>query len=132
MIEVEGHGSAINYPGNPWFRPSCSFKIAATSDDMEARRKMLTILAVLITEEGQLAVQSRDEVKDILLHRLGVRKHECYVYRSAPEPFIVIFSDVETRDLVLNASRVVDGPFHLDYMLGILVIMGIELIFRSM
>lgn len=110
LREAEARGSAVNYPGNPRFRPRFSFKLAYTSDDLEAQRQLLTNLAVVITEEGPLRVQSREEVKDIMLRRLGVRKHECYVYRSSPEPFIVIFSNVTIRDLVLDAGRVTDGP----------------------
>lgn len=100
----------MNYPGNPLFCPCFAFKMVHTNKDLEARREMLSNLALLITEEGPLGLQSREEVKDILLHRLGVLKHECYVYRSIPEPFIVIFSDVAVRNLVLEEGSVADGP----------------------
>lgn len=56
-------GSAVNYPGNPRFRPLHAFKIAYTTDDMEERRQMLSDLALLITEEGPLGVLLRDEVR---------------------------------------------------------------------
>jgi hypothetical protein len=44
-----------------------------------------------------------------------MRKHELYVYRSRPEPFIVIFSEVHARDLVFAAGRLIDGPIELSF-----------------
>lgn len=76
---------------------------------------MLSNLALLSTEEGPLGVQSREEVKDILFHHLGVRKHECYVYHTYPEPFILKFFNVHVRDLVLRQGRVIDGPLELRF-----------------
>lgn len=54
-------------------------------------------------------------MKEILQHRLGICKHKCYVYRSNPEPFIIIFPDVATRDLVLQVGSVIDGPIELRF-----------------
>jgi hypothetical protein len=70
---------------------------------------------VVITEEGAMGVQSREEVKDILFHHFGIRKHECYVYRSFSEPFIAMFPDSHDRDVVFAAGRVADGPVGLAF-----------------
>jgi hypothetical protein len=73
---TEIRGNAVNYPGNPRFRLQCAFKMAPTSEEMERRREMLTTHAVVITDEGPMAVHSREEVKNIILHHFGIRKHE--------------------------------------------------------
>jgi hypothetical protein len=44
-------GSAINYPGNPRFRPRCVFKRAVISEEMNQRCRYLTKHAVVITDE---------------------------------------------------------------------------------
>jgi hypothetical protein len=103
-------GSAINYPRNPRFRPRMTYKIAETSEEMEQRRAMLDNHAVVIIDEGAMGVQSQEEVKDIIHHHFGIRKHECYVYRSYPEPFIAVFSDSHDRDVVFAAAKAIDGP----------------------
>lgn len=46
---LEPMGSAVNYPGNPRFCPRFAFKIAASSEEMDSRRELLTNNAVLIT-----------------------------------------------------------------------------------
>jgi hypothetical protein len=51
-----------------------------------------------------------DEVQDLIFHHFGIRKHEFYVYRSLPAPFIVIFSEKHARDLVFGAGRIIEGP----------------------
>jgi chlorite dismutase len=48
-------------------------------EDMEQRREILTSHARVITKEGHMGVQSRDEVKGIIYQQFGVRKHEFFV-----------------------------------------------------
>jgi hypothetical protein len=120
MADVQGRGgeprgSVVNYPGNPCFRPRFAFKMAETSKDMEQRSVMLTDHVVVITEEGPMEVQSCEEVKDILLHHIGIRKHECYICHSYPEPFIVIFPDSHNHNVVFAAANVVDGLVELAF-----------------
>jgi hypothetical protein len=82
---------------------------------MEQQHVMLTNHALVIVDEGPLCVQSREEVKNLILLHFGIRKHELYVYRSHPKPFIVIFSKGRARDLVFAAGRLVDGPVELSF-----------------
>lgn len=89
------------------------FKVAKTSDEMEDRRELLTYKALVVVEEGPVGIQSREELKDIILHHFGIRKHELYVYCSYPKPYIVIFSEKATRDVVFAAARIVDGHVEL-------------------
>jgi hypothetical protein len=60
-------GSAINYPENPRFRPTSAFKVTATTEDMHHRSRWLSDHAIVITEEGPMGVQSKDEVKGYYL-----------------------------------------------------------------
>jgi hypothetical protein len=69
----------------------------------------------VITKEGLMGVQSREEVKTLITHHFGIQKHELYVYRSQPKPFIVIFSEGRARDLVFAAGRLIDGPIELAF-----------------
>jgi hypothetical protein len=107
--------SAINFPGNPWFWPRVAFKMAPTSLDMDDRKRMLTNDALLVKEEGSLSVRSCDELRDIIFHHFGIRKHEVYVYHSHPHPFIIIFSDRHARDVVFAAGRAIDGAVELRF-----------------
>lgn len=100
VLDADPWGSAINYLGNPRFRPRCAWKIAATSSDMEDRKSMLTNQAVLLVDEGMVAVQSNRELADIIQHHFSIYKHEFQVYRSYPEPLIAIFSESYARDRV--------------------------------
>jgi hypothetical protein len=111
----ELRGSAVNYPGNPRFRPRVAFKFANTSEEMEQMCIMLTNHALVISDEGPLAVQSREEVKDLIIQHFGIRKHELYVYRSHPEPFIIVFSEGRARDFVFATRRLVEGPTELSF-----------------
>jgi hypothetical protein len=77
---------------------------------MEQRRMLLTNHALVISDEGPLAVQSKEEVNNLIMHHFGIRKHELYVYHSHLEPFIIVFSEGHARDLVFAAGRLVDGP----------------------
>lgn len=52
---------------------------------------MLTDLAVVMLDEGMVAVQSPCELADIIQHHFGIHRHEFQVYRSYPEHFIVVF-----------------------------------------
>jgi hypothetical protein len=114
-LAVEVRGNAVNFPGNPRFRPRCAFKLADTSEEMESRKEMLTRHDVVITDDGPMAAQSREEVKDIILQHFGIRKHEYYIYRSHPEPFIAIFREANASDIVFAAGRVVEGPVELGF-----------------
>lgn len=58
---------------------------------MEDRQAMLTDLAVVMLDEGMVAVQSPCELADIIQHHFGIHRHEFQVYRSYPEHFIVVF-----------------------------------------
>jgi hypothetical protein len=51
----------------------------------------------------------------LIIHHFGIRKHELYVYRSHPKPFIVILSEGHGRDLVFATGRLVDGPIELSF-----------------
>jgi hypothetical protein len=108
-------GNAVSYPGNPHFRPHCAFKTMAASAEMERRRQHLSEHAVVITDEGPLAVQSREEVKDLIQLHLGIRKHEFMILRSNPEPYVAIFHDPRARDVAFTAARLVEGPFELRF-----------------
>jgi hypothetical protein len=112
---VEPRGSVVNYPTNPRFRPRVVFRSVETSEEMEQRQGMLSNHALVITEEGPMGIQSREEVKDVIWHQFGIRKHECYVYRNYPEPYIVIFPDSHDRDIVFAMGRAVDGPIILAF-----------------
>lgn len=52
-LELEALGSAVNYPGNPHFRPHFAFKIASTSTEMEDHRQWLTNLALLSLKKAR-------------------------------------------------------------------------------
>jgi hypothetical protein len=88
-------------------------KIADTSDEMEQRKELLMNHAVVITEEGPMGIQSRDEVKNIIFSQFGIPKHEYYVDRSYQELFIAIFLESHNRDVLLAAGRAVEGTIEL-------------------
>jgi hypothetical protein len=90
-------------------------KVASTTESMEQRKRLLTKHAVVIMDEGPLAVQSREEVKDIIMHHFGIMKHVFYVYRSFPEPFVAVFLESHDRDVVFAAGRAIDGPIELGF-----------------
>jgi hypothetical protein len=113
--EREPQGSAINYPGNPRFRPRCVFKRAVISEEMNQRCRYLTKHAVVITDEGAMVIRSREEVKDLIQFSCGIRKHDFAIYRSTPEPFIAIFHEEHDRDIVFAAGRALDGPVELAF-----------------
>jgi hypothetical protein len=87
--------------------------MVATSEEMDQREKLLSAWAIIIIEDGALGVQSREEVKDIIQHHLGISKHNFYVYRSSLEPLIALFHDARDRDIAFAAGRIVDGPVDL-------------------
>jgi hypothetical protein len=80
---------------------------------MEDRKEMLSRLALLVTEEGLMRLRSTEDVKDIIFHHFRIRKYELCVYRSRPDPFLVIFPDRHARDAVFPAGRIIDGPIEL-------------------
>jgi hypothetical protein len=101
---VEVWGSAINYPGNPRFCPRCAFKVAATSQEMEQNCQYLLRHAIVVMDDGSLAVRSREEVKDIIQLHFGIRKHEFSVIYSHLEPFTIVFHDSHFRDVLFTAG----------------------------
>jgi hypothetical protein len=112
---VEPRGSAVNYLGNPRFHPRIAAKIMDTSEEMEHIKLLLCNRAMVITEDGPMEVRSREEVKDIIYHQFGIRKHELHVFRNYPEPFIAIFSTSHDRDVVYAAARAVEGLIELRF-----------------
>jgi hypothetical protein len=85
------------------------------SSDMEGRQRMLSNHALVVKEVGALSVCSCEELKDVVFHHFGIRKHEFYVYRSRPDPFVIIFSECRARDIVFAAGRAIDGPVELSF-----------------
>jgi hypothetical protein len=77
--------------------------------------QQLSKLAVLITDDCPLALRSRDEVKYIIDHHFGDRKHEFFIYQNFPEPFIAIFAESRARDIVFATGRAIDGPIELGF-----------------
>jgi hypothetical protein len=110
-----GGGSAINFPGNLRFWPRVAFKMAATSSEMEDMKKLLSRFALLVKEEGPLGLSSAEELREVIHHQFSIRKHELFAYRSHPDPFVVIFSEENSRDVVFTAGRVIDGPLELSF-----------------
>jgi hypothetical protein len=109
-------GSAINYPGNPLFRPSIAFKMSASTEDMIQREDMLLKHALLIKEEGLLGIHSCEELKEVILHHFSIRKQEMYVYRNSCTPFVVVFSGKHARDEVYAVGRVIDEGIELCFI----------------
>jgi hypothetical protein len=105
----------VNYPGNPRFKPRCTFEVAKTTDEMEQKRQLLTVHAVVVTDEGPMGIQAKEEVKNIICHHFGIQELDFYVYHCSPESFIAFFYDTHDRDVVFVAGRVVDGPMELGF-----------------
>jgi hypothetical protein len=108
--ELGPQGSVVNYLGNPRFRPNSIFKRSYITEEMHQHCQYYTSHAIVITDEGPLAVSSHEEVKDIIQHSFGIRKHDFVVYRSNPEPFLALFHDPHDRDVVFAAGKALDGP----------------------
>jgi hypothetical protein len=86
------------------------FKGSYITEEMHQHCQYYTSHAIVITDEGPLAVSSHEEVKDIIQHSFGIRKHDFVVYRSNPEPFLALFHDPHDRDVVFAAGKALDGP----------------------
>jgi hypothetical protein len=112
---MEVRGCAVNYPGNPRFRPRAVHKIADSSEEMHQKEQAMADHAVVISDEGPMEVRSREEVKEIIFQHFGIRKHEFSVTRSSPEAFVAFFHETHARDVVFAAGRVVDGPIELRF-----------------
>jgi hypothetical protein len=69
---------------------------------MEMNHRYLTDHAIVITKKGPMGVRSHEEVKDIIQHHFGIRKHEFSVVRSHPEPFPALFHATHDRDVILR------------------------------
>jgi hypothetical protein len=65
---------------------------------------------MLITDECPMCIQSREEVKDVISLHFGIRKHRLYVYKSSPDPFVVVFSERHDHDVVFAVASAVEGP----------------------
>jgi hypothetical protein len=87
----------------------------STLAEMEQWCQYLSRHAVLITKEGPMKVQSKEEVKEIIQHHLGIKKHDLAMHFSNPEPFIAIFHDSHNRDIAFGAARIVDDPIELNF-----------------
>jgi hypothetical protein len=59
----------------PRFRPRAVHKMVRATEEMEQRRHMLSLHAIVITEEGPLGVQFQEEVNDLISHHFGIHKH---------------------------------------------------------
>ncbi|KAL6641833.1 hypothetical protein ACP70R_020014 [Stipagrostis hirtigluma subsp. patula] len=102
----------LQYPvGDSNSRPRFSFKSVATTPEMVLRRDTLLHHGLLVTEEGRLRVESRDEVAEALSRFFGIRLFDFKVYRHRPEPFLLMFSDRRVKEMV-EEHRVLDwGDF---------------------
>lgn len=109
--QIRPHGNAIDHPGNPRHRPRFVEKHAVLTDDMEDRKELLTSRALLMIEEGPVGVVSREEVAEIIMHHFRFCKYELEVFRTQPEPFLVIFKDQHARDRVYARGRLEEGPY---------------------
>lgn len=69
----------------------------------------------MVTEVGALGLRSKDELKVVIFHHFGIRKHEFNFFRTIPEPFLVIFSEQEDRDLVFAKGTVIEGPYEFKF-----------------
>jgi hypothetical protein len=65
-VALPREGSAINFPDNLCFRPSVAFKSAATSSDMEDRKRLLCRFTLMVKEEGPLGLASAKELKEVI------------------------------------------------------------------
>jgi hypothetical protein len=115
--ELDGsfRGSVTNFLGNPHFRQRVVFKLAPTSSVMDERKELLTSFALWVKEEGPLGVRLCEELKSIIAHHFGFSKQDLFIYHSVPDPFVIIFSDRKTRDLVFAAARLIDGLIELSF-----------------
>jgi hypothetical protein len=107
--------SVVNFPRNPRFWSRMAFKMAHMTKEMEDRKYLLTHHAVVIKDEGSLGVRSCEEMKDLIFHQFGIRKHEFFMHRSYPSPFITIFSERHARDIVFVVGRAIDGAIELRF-----------------
>jgi hypothetical protein len=124
--ELVACGSAINFLSNLRFRPTVAFKMASATIEMEDKKEMLSGLALLVSEVGLLGLRSSEELKDMIFQHFGNNKHELYVYRSHPDPFLVLFPDRHSRDVVFAAGRVIDGPIEVKFKAWDIVSLGFQ------
>jgi hypothetical protein len=83
---------------------------------MEERKTMLESNALIVKEEGALGLASCEELKEAIFQHFGIWKHEIYIYRSYPHPFIIVFAERHARDVVFAAGRAIDGLVELRFM----------------
>jgi hypothetical protein len=60
--------------------------MTTTSKEMDDRQHLLTNFALIMKDEGPLSLRSSEELKDLILHHFGIRKHELYACHSSPDP----------------------------------------------
>lgn len=87
------------------------------TEEMEKRGDLLSEHGVLVTEHGALGVASKEELKDVIVHHFGVRRHEFQVFRGCPEPFLLLFSEQSHRDIVFAKGGIVEGPYEFRFHL---------------
>jgi hypothetical protein len=90
-------------------------RVASTTEEIEQKRRLLANHAVLITDEGPMRIKSREEVKDVISHHFGIRKHVFYVYRHSPDLVVAVFVESHDRGIIFVAARVVEGPIELGF-----------------
>jgi hypothetical protein len=112
---VHDRPRVADFPDNPRRHPQIVEKLAWASDEVQQRRELLTHHALLVTEEGPLGVASREEVAEIIGHHFDLLRYEYHVFQNNPEPFIILFSDRATRDVVFARGKVSDGPVELRF-----------------
>jgi hypothetical protein len=108
-------GSIINFLGNSHLRTRVAFKMVATSREMEDMHDMLSNYALVVKEEGSMGLHSYEELSDLITYQFGFCKYAFYVYRSWPEPFVVIFSYQHMRDMVFAVGRTIERPVELQF-----------------
>jgi hypothetical protein len=88
-------------------------KLVWDTNKVQQRRDILARHALLITEEGPLRLISWEEVVEIIGHHFDLLRYEFRIFRSSPEPFIVLYSERSARDVIFARERISDGPFKL-------------------
>jgi hypothetical protein len=108
-MEVPSTSLATHASGRGWCSGWCP------PLEIWKRKEMLMNHALVVKEEGSLGLRSVEELKGVIFHHFGFRKHEVCSYHSFPDPFILIISDRHARDVVFVAVRAVEGPVQLRF-----------------
>jgi hypothetical protein len=62
-----------------------------------------------------MGLHSYEELSDLITYQFGFCKYAFYVYRSWPDPFVVIFSYQHMRDMVFAVGRTIERPVELQF-----------------